>query len=91
MKHLIQFTLLVIAAFNLFGCGSAKELTKAINSPEGVDKIKIKYAKIDEIPDEIEKLKDLETLYLFKNDLKEIPEEIGQLTNESSVGVIDTY
>ena len=84
MKIRILIKLVVGTLFFQFiiaGCSTYKDLEKALVNPEKVTALKIRNSKIQELPPEISKLKNLKTLYLFRNQLTSIPKEIGELEN----------
>jgi len=73
--------ILVISLLVMTSCKTYRNLDKALANPDDVIVLKIKNKNLQELPPEISTLKNLKTLYLFRDKLTVIPKEIGELEN----------
>ena len=73
--------ILVVSQLFMSSCKTYRNLDKASANPEDVTVLKIKNKNIQKLSPEISKLKNLKTLYLFRDKLTSIPKEIGKLEN----------
>ncbi|GAB4323239.1 MAG: hypothetical protein Kow00127_15900 [Bacteroidales bacterium] len=81
MKTGTSILFLAISLLTLNSCKIYRDIDKALANPEDVIVLKIKNKNIGELPPEISTLKNLKTLYLFRDKLTSVPEEIGELQN----------
>jgi len=77
-KHyLILISLLTPVIFLLSGCFVTSKQSKIKNDPLSIKKLDYSNRFLKEIPEEVFKCKNLETLVLFRNSLETLPKEIG--------------
>ena len=67
----------------------AQSLKEALEQPNMILELYLRNKKIKEIPEDISKLKYLETLMLQSNKLSSLPESIGELTKLKTLWIID--
>lgn len=81
VKHILIFILIFPAISNAQdSTRTFRNLELALKNPEKVYVLDLSKQKLDEFPMEIIQFKNLRELYLGKNKIKDIPSEIGKLT-----------
>jgi Leucine-rich repeat (LRR) protein len=91
ISYLLHYFLVSIAekewqdTISTHGLKEVHSLTEALKNPDSVYKLNLRRKRIDSIPPEIGKLKNLEVLIISGSTVKFLPDEIGECKNLKSI------